>query len=65
MLIQVSVADSGRPLHFPAVFKQLSRQNVHHSRFAGTVRTDKSDVLACKQTEGYIFEQRAVTKIMG
>ena len=62
MLIQVTNAHALGPFDFAVIRLELARNDVHEGGFPFTVGADESDMLAFQQAEGYIVEDRAVSK---
>lgn len=62
VLVQISGPHSFSPFNFTFVRLKLVCDDVHEGGFTFTVGTDQTDMFALQQAEGYIGENRPVSK---
>ncbi|MNN64215.1 hypothetical protein D3C81_1796460 [compost metagenome] len=62
VLVQIACPHAFRPFNFTFVRLKLACNDVHEGGFTFTVGTDQTDMFALQQAEGYIGENRTVSK---
>ncbi|MNC30926.1 hypothetical protein D3C75_792290 [compost metagenome] len=62
MLVQVTHPRALGPFNLAVVRLELACDNIHEGGFSLAVGADQTDMLALQQPEGYVMENRAVSK---